>query len=318
MNRPGSSPSRKPASPPFPPSSSEGATHDLKPWDSPNHLMAPWFGTARRRRAEHYAQRTPRRHPPTRALVTIVHNESVFLPIWLRYYSRFFAAQDIYVLDHQSTDGCTAQGAFQRIAVTHDSVDHTWMVQRIEALQHELLKSYELVVVTDVDEIIAPAPALGTLGDYLDRFDEEWVNCLGYELLHLPDREPRLDLNRPILDQRQFWYFNGAYDKAAVATVPMTWRPGFHGRADFQFNPDPDLRLIHLHRMDYGICLQRHRVRGQLPWAPLDAEKRWAVHNQIVDEAQFHQWFTRDSGFEGFAGFSMQVEQIGALWQGLF
>jgi len=286
----------------------------LEPYDTPGHLMAPWFESARRERRRRYASRPPLTAPPKRAIITMVHNESVFLPIWLSYYSRFFAPGDIYVLDNESSDGSTSREGFVRIPVAHDSVDHTWMVRTIEGLQHELLHRYDVVVVTDVDEIIAPVPGHGTLGTYLDRFDEEWVNCLGYELLHLKDREPPLRLDRPILDQRHCWFFNGAYDKAAVATVPMRWRPGFHGREDFHFNSDPDLRLIHLHRMDYGICLERHRTRGRRPWAELDARQGWAAHNQITDEAEFERWFFQDSGFEGFA---MRLEEIQPAWQGV-
>ena len=65
------------------------------------------------------------------------------------------------------------------------------MVRTLEAHQHELLERYDMVLTTDVDEIVVPNPEWGTLGQYLDRFDEEWVNCLGYEVLHLKDREPR-------------------------------------------------------------------------------------------------------------------------------
>jgi hypothetical protein len=245
----------------------------------------------------------------------MVHNEPVFLPIWLRYYSRFFGPDDVYVLDHESTDGSTARDGFVRIPVAHDTVDHTWMVRTIEGLQRELLDRYDVVVVTDVDEIIAPVPRLGTLGDYLDRFDEEWMNCLGYELLHMKDREPPLRLDQPILDQRRYWYFNGAYDKAALATAPLTWRPGFHGRADFHFNPDPDVRLIHLHRMDYDICRERHRTRGRRPWAELDAREGWAAHNRITDEAEFQSWFYEDSCFEDVA---INPEEIEPEWRGLF
>jgi hypothetical protein len=288
---------------------------ELEPYDSPGHLMAPWFAKARRERREHYAARRPRKRPRTRAIITMVHNEPVFLPIWHAYYSRFFRPEDIYVLDNDSTDGSTQRSGFVRIPVVHDSVDHTWMVRTIEGLQRRLLERYEIVVVTDVDEIIAPAPVRGTLGSYLDDFDEEWVNCLGYELLHLRDREPPLRLDRPILDQRSSWYFNGAYDKAALATVPMTWRPGFHGREDFHFNPDPDLRLIHLHRMDYDLCLERHRTRKRRQWAEEDERQRWAIHNQITEEVAFRRWFYEDSGFEGF---EMQLEEIGATWRGLF
>jgi hypothetical protein len=281
--------------------------------------MASYFETWRRERREHREAR-PRRTPgPTRAIITMVHNESIFLPIWLRYYSQFFAPQDLYVFDNQTTDGSTDREGFVRIPVEHDTVDHIWMTRTIEGLQRQLLDSYEVVVVTDVDEIIAPVPVVyGTLGDYLDEFDEEWVNCLGYELLHQKDREPPLDLGRPIFDQRHFWFFNGGYDKAATATVPMRWRPGFHGREDFHMKPDPDLRLIHLHRMDYWICLERHRTRRRKAWAEHDARERWAIHNRIVDETEFERWFYEDSGFRGFEDvYRIEVEEIDPMWRGL-
>jgi hypothetical protein len=287
----------------------------LEPYDSPGHLMAPWFEQARRQRREHYASRSRRTSRRTRAIITMVHNEPVFLPIWLGYYSRFFDSRDIYVLDNESTDGSTLNDGFVRIPVQHSNVDHPWMVRTIEDLQHDLLARYDVVVITDIDEIIAPVPQRGTLGEYLDFFDEEWANCLGYELLHMKDREPPLRLDQPILDQRRYWYFNGAYDKAALATVPMSWRPGFHGRSDFQYNSDPDLRLIHLHRMDYGICLQRHRTRRRRPWAELDARLGWASHNRIIDDGEFARWFYSDSGFEGF---EIQPEEIQPTWHGLF
>ena len=46
------------------------------------------------------------------------------------------------------------------------------MVETIEELQHELLEGeYDVVLVTDVDEIVTPTPEWGTLGEYLDEFD---------------------------------------------------------------------------------------------------------------------------------------------------
>jgi hypothetical protein len=288
---------------------------ELQPDDSPDHPMAAWFADQRRRRREHYASRAPAPPGRPRAVITIVHNESVFLPIWLDYYSRAFAPQDIYVLDNQTTDGSTDREGFVRIGVEHDEVDHPWMVQTVQDLQHELLDRYEMVLVTDVDEIVTPHPRAGSLSEYLDRFDEEWVNCLGYELLHMRDSEPPLDLDRPILDQRHHWFHNDGYDKAALATVPMRWRPGFHGREDFQFNLDPDLRMVHLHRMDYEICQARHRVRSRRAWAPLDEQKQWAIHNQVVDDEAFARWFYEDSCFPNL---EIAPEPIGATWRGLF
>ena len=285
----------------------------LEPQDSPGHALAPWFAHWRSIRREHYASR--RRTPRTRAVITMVHNEPVFLPIWLGYYSRCFRPQDIYVLDNESTDGSTERDGFVRIPVAHDRVDHAWMVRTVERVQHELVDRYDVVLVTDVDEIVAPVPEWGTLAEYLDRFDEEYVNCLGYELLHRPAEEPPLDLSRPILDQRRCWFVNDGYDKAALATVPMRWRPGFHGREDHGFNPDPDLRLIHLHRMDYELCRERHRTRRRRAWAEDDVRLRWASHNRLTEDAEFDRWFHTDSGFEAIA---IAPERIPASWRGLF
>jgi Glycosyl transferase family 2 len=286
----------------------------LEPQDSPEHPLAPWFAGARQHRAEHYAGRR-RKAGGSRAVITIVHNEPVFLPIWLGWYSRFFASEDIYVLDNDSTDGSTDRGGFVRIPVANDEVDHRWMARTIEGLQHELLDRYDVVVVADVDEIITPVPEWGTLGEYLDRFDEESVNCLGYEILHDPANEPPLSFDRPILDQRGTWFFNDGYDKAAVATEPMTWKPGFHGRADGHFNLDPDLRLIHLHRMDFGICRERHLTRRRRAWADEDERSGWATHNRITEDQEFERWFSHDSCFEGV---EINREAIAASWRGLF
>lgn len=283
--------------------------------DSAEHPLAPWFEQARQRRHQRQDAVPVRPGQRTRALITIVHNEPVFLPIWLRYYSRFFAPGDIYVFDNESSDDIERLGEFVRIPAAHDRVDHEWMVQTIERLQHELVQRYDVVLVTDVDELVVPHPRAGTLGEYLDRFDEEWVNCLGYELLHMRDSEPALDLERPITEQRHWWFANGAYDKPAIATAPMSWPPGFHRRADFQYNLDPDLRMVHLHRMDYDLCRERHRTRSRRSWDEHDEREQWAIHNRITEDQQFRSWFYEDSGFENW---EIRPERIAPAWRGLF
>ncbi|MEJ7583570.1 MAG: glycosyltransferase family 2 protein [Acidimicrobiales bacterium] len=231
----------------------------------------------------------------TRAVLTIVRDESVFLPIWLRYYGRFFAPEDMYVFDHGSTDGSTDRPGFNCEPVAHDTVDHNWMRKTIQRRQHELLERYDVVLITDVDEIIAPNPALGDLGDFIDSFEEEFVNCHGYELLHQRDREPPIDLERPILEQRGTWFPNFAYSKPILATVPMVWFDGFHARQDGRANFDYDLRLIHLHRMDFGHCLARHRFRSGVSWSKRDVDANYGYQNRVIDEEEFARWFYNDS-----------------------
>ena len=287
-------------------------TQALEPQDSPAHPMAPWFSGWRRERDAARSRAGAARK--SRAAITIVHNEAVFLPIWLRYYSRFFGPEDLYVLDNETTDGSVERDGFVRIPVANDEVDHIWMRETVEGLQHELLDRYDAVLVTDVDEIVSPVPEWGDLGQYIDRLDEEWVNCMGYEVLHMRDREPAFDTRKPVFHQRGWWYPNDAYDKPALAIEPMTWKPGFHARADSHARFDPDLRLIHLHRMDYDICLQRHRTRDRRRWAERDQREAWAVHNQITEEREFARWFSEDSSCEGV---EIKPEKVRASWRGL-
>ena len=114
------------------------------------------------------------------------------------------------MLDNETTDGSTDRDGFVRIPVdARPGRPRLDGPDRSRGSSTSCWTRYDVVLVTDVDEIVAPVPEWGTLGDYLDRFDEDWVNCLGYELLHLKDREPPLDLDRPILDQRRYWFPNG-------------------------------------------------------------------------------------------------------------
>ena len=276
------------------------------------HQLADRFEGLRQTRRDRRAARGTQKRG---AALTIVRDESVFLPIWLRYYSQFFPPEDLYVLDHGTSDSSTDGGGFVRIPVSHDTVDHTWMVRTIEDHQHELIERYDVVVVTDVDEIVAPHPELGTLADYIDRLEEPYVNCLGYELIHLIDREGPFDPSRKVLDQRGYWFANEIYDKPALATEPMRWVQGFHRSAELKMRPDPDLRLIHLHRMDYEICLARHRYRQGRAWNERDVEQGWASHNRITEATEFARWFYEDSNADWI---DLVIEPIPPAWRGLF
>lgn len=235
----------------------------------------------------------------SRALLTIVKNEAVFFPIWLRYYRQFFDADDIYVLDHESTDGSTDVGGFRREVVHYHYVeDATWITDTVKDRQRELLESYEIVLFCDADEIIAPDPAEwgGGLGEYIDAMTADYVNCRGVEVIHRRDREPPIDLDRPILEQRDWWFRNYNYSKPLLSRIPMNWVNGFHYREDGTSNQDLALNLIHLHRMDYDLCQARHRFRTSLEWNEIGGLTRSGYQNRIVETREFDDWFYNDSG----------------------
>jgi hypothetical protein len=278
------------------------------------HPMEARFRGLRRARREHYSIRNP---DPSRrrAVMTITHNEALFFPIWLGYYSAFFDPSDIYVLDHDTTDGSTDGGGFVRIPISHDTFDNLWMVENVERLQRELLQSYDVVLVTDVDEIVAPLPERGSLTEYIDGFDEPYVNCLGYELIHLVDREGPFDPSRKVLDQRSYWFANDIYDKPALATERLHWQPGFHRTVDGRMRLDPDFYLIHLHRLDYNVCQERHRRWASRTWESQDLQEGWGTHNRVVEDSEFERWFYTDSNF---GWIQVVIQRIPEQWKGLF
>ena len=77
------------------------------------------------------------------------------------------------------------------------------------------------------------------------------------------------------------------------------------------------LRLVHLHRMDYAICLERHRVRSRRRWADDDLAWSLARHNRIVEETEFDRWFYSESGFENH-GIGIELETVPASWRAEF
>ena len=285
------------------------AEEDLAATDSPAHALTAYFcGWRRERRKERLPAGAPAR---TSAVMTMVQNEPLFLPLWLRYYSQFFAPEDIHVLDHDTTDGSTDRDGFVRLPVSNRSFDNRWMGRQVRTLQRRLLERYDSVLFVDCDEIIAPNPALGDLGEYLARFDGSWITCLGYEVLQMPGEEP-LRFDEPILAQRGHWFASSLYDKPALSTVPLDWKPGFHGLKGNHTRYDPDLRMIHLHRADRAEALARHRKWSARRWRRRDLREGWGTHNRIVDEQAFEHWYRTQTGGPGPA---MNLEPIPDSWR---
>jgi hypothetical protein len=245
------------------------------------------------------------------AVVTIVQDEPVFLPIWLRYYSRFYGQDDLYVLDHGSTDGSTDGPGFVRVPLSHPTHDVAWMRDMMQRQQHELLERYRTVICVDVDEIVAPDPTQGTLADYVSRFDEEFVNCRGHEVIHVPNAEPPIDPRNGVLRQRSHWFANPVYSKPVLASAPMVWGGGLHSRVDGQVNEDPGLALIHLHRMDFELCLARHKQQSSRPWNKADLDYGWGYQNRITELGDFTTWFFEDS----CGGGPVEIERIPEHWR---
>jgi glycosyl transferase family 2 len=238
----------------------------------------------------------------TAAVFTIVQNEPAFLPVWARYYARHFAADDMFVLDHDSTDPLTVQLAagLHRVPVHRaESFNHEWLAETVKRFQAFLLGSYELVLFTEVDEIVAANPERcpGGLSGLLDEesaSDTPFLRCTGYDIVHDRHTEAALDWSQPVLAQRAYCRRSEAYSKPLLARRPLDWDIGFHDLVPAETplpDPDPRLLLLHLHRADFGTCRAKTLENSARRWALTDLEESRGLQNRLVDEAAFERWF---------------------------
>ncbi len=230
---------------------------------------------------------------------TIVQNEARYLPIWLNYYGRQFGPENLFVLDHGSTDGSTSglAGRCNVIPVHRPlSFDHMWLKATVEHFQAFLLNSYDTVVFAEVDEFIVAEPArYPGLRDYIRAMGNPVARCTGYNVVHYPE-EAALNFAEPIMAQRRYAHMAPQYDKTLIAKVPLHWILGFHRVIEFGcVEPDPDLALFHFHRVDYDYCRARHEEAAKRRWCDLDKQRGLGRQSQIFEPEAFHTWFYTDT-----------------------
>jgi Glycosyl transferase family 2 len=239
-----------------------------------------------------------------RAVFTIAQNEPRFLPLWLDYYRRHFDAPDIYVLDHDSTDGTIDSVADScNVVAVHraQSFDHVWLMGTVEDFFSFLLRSYDTVLFAEADELIVPDPSrYPDLGAYIESLREPAACCTGYNVVQYPEEAP-LRFDEPVLRQRRYWHPSPQwYSKRLLAKIPLSWNIGFHEEYNAAaVRPDPDLYLIHLHRVDYDYCLARHRAAARREWPEDDLQLNLGWHQRVVEPEEFRNWFFHGEDLEG-------------------
>ncbi len=217
------------------------------------------------------------------AVVTMVYNEPVFLPVWLRHYAGQAGAANCFVLDHGSDDGSTAAAALAQASVLRlprSPQDDGRRCGFVSDVCASLLNWYDAVIYTDVDELLVADPAvhasLAGLASTLDR--DAVVTATGFDVIHVPDEELALDWDRPVTLQRSWLRTSSAMCKPVVIRRRVAWAPGFHCIDDVpRFGP---LFLFHLRYADLPSGLLRlHRTRSQA-WVTPEA----GSHQRMPDE----------------------------------
>lgn len=205
-----------------------------------------------------------------RAVFTIVNNENIFLPIWLEHYRKYFNPEDIFILDHDTTDGSTSglDVNVQKISYPQ-TFHHDWLRGQVQEELKRLLGTYERVLFAEADEIVWHHGQ--PLDEFMDTFEGDMARCAGWGLIHDIDSEPDLEPGEKILN-RKYSSVQSVYGKTLITKVPLAWVKGFHELAGNHWpekgmnngsNPvmTPDLHLLHLRHMDRRVMLARNAMR---------------------------------------------------------
>jgi hypothetical protein len=194
------------------------------------------------------------------AVLTMVKNEHVFLPIWLSHYTRHFGLENLFVIDNGSDDHCLDGLDIKNIfRVASDTFDDFVRAEFVSDIQNALIRYYDLVVFCDVDEILVVDPMLKVdLREYLNKISTPTVSPVGLNVIHNRSAgEKDLELSRPLFAQRKFVQFDAHYCKPIVTKSPVRWGAGFHelpGRPEFF---DNNLFLFHLRAFDQNLTMSR-------------------------------------------------------------
>jgi hypothetical protein len=197
------------------------------------------------------------------AIFTTVKNENIFLPIWLRHYQQYFSNEDIYVLDHHSTDGSTKNLPVNVRLVSNDTVnDNEWLRNIAQDFQRELLEKYECVIFAESDEILysLQKPFDQAIDDFIQSQDL-YVTTKGFSVIQDIQFEYPVRSGERIFEKRNYWYKDRAEDKTLITKVPLVWDWGFHAMVGLPNTPYQDFYIAHLHRFDFETMVKRHQER---------------------------------------------------------
>lgn len=213
------------------------------------------------------------------AALTMAYNEPVWAPVWARYYASQVGTENCFLLDHGSDDGSTDGLGIRVERLERSALDEVWRAAAISTRVAELLRSYDAVVHSDVDELVVADPAWHAgLAGFVGDCGEPVVTAVGLDLQHIVGSEPALDPGLPIGQQRQWVRFSAAMCKPALVRRRVTWAPGFH-RAD---SPTVfgGLYLIHLRYADLAFGLRRLARSRELAFACSSTN----LHQRVPDE----------------------------------
>ena len=203
------------------------------------------------------------------AVITMARDDEFFLSRWIAYYGKQFGTENLYIL-LDGTDQKTPQNAGNAHITKLPHADMSraagdkYRIGKLSELAQELLKTYDIVIGCDVDEFLIVDPNMRqTLAQYLTTIKiHTTVSGLGLDVGQHLDLETPLDINAPLLEQREYALLSTRYTKPVVINKPVHWGSGFHSVKHHNFHIDKNLYLLHFGAVDMNMLIKKAKKRG--------------------------------------------------------
>lgn len=218
------------------------------------------------------------------AIITMVYNEKRNLPLWYRYYGAQLGYENLYVIDHGSTDGSVDAKICNQIRLPRTPYDENVRAEMVSDFHRGLLRYFDVVIYTDCDEFIVPRPSkFGNLMDFLRNRSEETTRCIGINVVQHSMTEPPLDLGMSVLRQRPYGAAIHWEAKPLIASIPIRWHAGFHN-CDQRSILNSDAWLFHMKYADVSSNLERLATTRSIEWSEQALTTRQSASHRVADE----------------------------------
>ena len=211
----------------------------------------------------------PTKHLKKIAAITMARNDNFFLTRWIKYYGNEIGYENLYIyLDGTDQEIPKNAGAAHITKLPHTDMPRTtgdkYRIGLMNDLARKLLKTYDIIIGCDCDEFLIVDPKTNqTLAEYLSKIKiKNTVSGLGLDIGQNMNTEHELDINAPLLEQREYALLSTRYTKPVVKNVPLDWGRGFHSIDGHNFHIDKNLYLLHFGAVDMKMLEQKASARG--------------------------------------------------------
>jgi len=208
---------------------------------------------------------------PRLAVITMVYNEDVLLPQFLRHYAP--QVDTVFLLDNESDDGSIAAVTrYPNVEVstvpTGERLNDGIQMAAKLAVKADCVGRYDYVLIVDADEFVVPKSG-GTLREALFALREKEVfGTHGFHMYRGATEGP-YDPAVPLLHQRQWGTESDEeYSKPIIVRPenPAVFCPGFHRFSDRDNDPlkppsPTHFFLLHYTGIDEDLFVRRCMIR---------------------------------------------------------